>query len=67
MHFVFSMFDSDLDGEITSKDISDFMKNVLTCPSKVTANSRPYLGRTQTGLELKSCECQFFQEFDLIY
>lgn len=47
MHFVFSMFDSDLDGEITSKDISDFMKNVLTCPSKqLAANSRPYLGHT---------------------
>lgn len=68
MHFVFSMFDSDIDGEITSKDISDFMKNVLTCPAKqLSGNSRPYLGHTQTGLETKSCDCQFFQEFDVIY
>jgi hypothetical protein len=34
MHFVFNLFDSDLDGEINPKDISDIMKNVLTCPSK---------------------------------
>ena len=32
MHFIFTLFDSDLDGEITSKDISDFMSNVLSCP-----------------------------------
>lgn len=55
MHFVFSLFDTDLDGLLNSKDIGDVMKNVLACPY------------AQGQTEFKSCKCRLFQEFQILY
>lgn len=54
MMFIFSLFDTDLDGQMNSKDISDFMSNVLACP-------------VEHASEVKQCGCRMFQEFEILY
>lgn len=54
MHFIFNIYDSDNDGLINSKDISDFFKNVLTCPGIINS-------------DVKSCKCPLSREFEKMY
>lgn len=54
MFFVFKLFDSDNDIMVNSKDIGDFLENVLSCPMSSQSN-------------VKSCQCRLFKEFDKLY
>ncbi|CDW75286.1 UNKNOWN [Stylonychia lemnae] len=51
-YFVFRILDGDNDQLIQSKDISDILNNVLTCPLQN---------------EIKVCTCPLFQEIHLLY
>lgn len=53
MYFVFCLYDSDFDGRLDAKDISDIMTNVLSCPK----NAKD---------DIITCECIAFKEVDII-
>ena len=53
MLFVFSLFDSDLDGLMGPRDISDVLENMMCCPTR--------------GADFKHCDCLPYRELDKMY